>query len=150
MKSGRREAGAARLVPRKTTAIEQQDILHAGGRQRDCRRRAGGSRSNDENLACHRWHSPALTVAAQRCKRSCAMRLRALFARRQRRYKGERTQRTEASVDSLEKRIDRLERGARIHQIIIAALALAVVGAIALERRHARTTEIETAQLSIV
>lgn len=53
-------------------------------------------------------------------------------------------------VDSVEMRIDRLERAIRAHRIVVAALVLAFAGAMMLEHRRVRVPQLETRGLSVV
>ena len=53
-------------------------------------------------------------------------------------------------MDSLDKRLSRLERAGRIQRMVIAALVVAFAGAVVSEHRRGRSPRLETAQLSIV
>ena len=53
-------------------------------------------------------------------------------------------------MESLEGRIERLERAGRIHRFVLGALLIAVLAGMALEHWRSRTTSLQTRQLSIV
>src|SRR5260370_13214775 len=53
-------------------------------------------------------------------------------------------------MESLEDRIEHLERAARIHRFVLGTLLIAPLAGMALEHWRSRTTSLETRQLSIV